>query len=324
MRVYVWLVVIALACLGLGLVVGRGELGDALSETILQLRALRTAVGFLVGASLAVAGVLVQGLFRNPLASPSVLGTTAGASLGGQIALLGGALLLDGAPRFVRPEMFLALGCVAGALLSLLVLLTIYRLHQDLIVILLAGFVLSSLFLSVGSFLTSLAQEWWELGRALVSFSLGDIGGVGKQQLLLIAPLALIGIVFGFSWGRPLDLLLSGEDEARALGLRLAPVRAWTIVWTSMLTAGAVAVGGNVGFVGLVVPHALRPFVGVRHRRLIPAAVLGGGAFVVLCDVVARVISPRSEVPLGIITGLVGAPVFLWLLIQNQKRGRGE
>lgn len=317
MRVTGLLVVVALASVALSLFIGRADF-DGLHGTIFQLRMARALVAFAVGGSLSVAGVLVQGLFQNPLASPSVLGTTAGASLGGQIALLLAALVLSGAPDFLHPDMFLSLGCVAGALLSLSLLLLIHEYRRDLLVLLLTGFVLSSLFLSLGSFLTSFAQEWWELGRALVSFSLGDIGGVGFRQLWLIAPLFVVGVSFAFFWGHALDLLTSGEDEARSLGLDLVAVRRWSIVWTSVLTAGAVAVGGNIGFVGLVVPHALRPFVGVHHRRLVPAAVLGGGAFVLLCDCVARVASPRGEVPLGVVTGLLGAPTFLWLLFRHR------
>jgi iron complex transport system permease protein len=311
-------VVVAFAFLA-SVFVGRIDLDAVSRSSILELRATRGLVAFAVGASLSVAGVLVQGLFQNPLASPSVLGTTAGASLGGEIALLSAALLLGQAPSLVHPEMFLSLGCIVGATLSLFCLLLVQRRQRDLMVILLAGFALSSLFLSIGSFLTSIAQEWWELGRALVSFSLGDIGGVGKRQLWLITPLALVGVGFAYFWGHALDLLASGEDEARSLGLPHLELRNWTIVWASVLTAGAVSVGGNIGFVGLVVPHALRPFVGVTHRRLIPACVLGGGAFVLLCDLLARVASPRGEIPLGVVTGLVGAPVFLWLLVREQR-----
>jgi iron complex transport system permease protein len=322
-RVVFLLALLVLVAFAGSLFLGRVELAAASQRAILELRAVRALVAFCVGGSLAVAGVLVQGLFRNPLASPSVLGTTAGASLGGQVALLLGALVLVRLPAGLQPEMFLALGAVVGALLSLGCLLLVHRYHRDMIVILLAGFALSSLFLSVGSFLTSVAQEWWELGRALVSFSLGDIGGVGLRQLWLIAPLFLVGSGFAWWWGYALDLLSSGEDEARSLGLDLQAVRRWTIVWTGALTAGAVAVGGNIGFVGLVVPHALRPFVGVRHRRLVPAAVLAGGAFVLVCDAIARVASPQGEIPLGVVTGLIGAPLFLWLLIRARPWSQG-
>lgn len=318
MRLLLVLVASVLLASSASLFLGRSELVGLAPASILELRATRALVAFAVGASLSVAGVLVQGLFQNPLASPSVLGTTAGASLGGEVALLLSALVLGRTPAWIQPEMFLSLGCVLGAGLSLVCVLLVQRRQRDLMVILLAGFALSSLFLSVGSFLTSVAQEWWELGRALVSFSLGDIGGVGQRQLWLITPLLIVGTAFAWFWGHALDLLASGEDEARSLGLEHVSLRNWTIVWASVLTAGAVAVGGNIGFVGLVVPHALRPFAGARNRKLIPACILGGGAFVQFCDLAARVASPRGELPLGIVTGLVGAPVFLWLLVREQ------
>ena len=172
----------------------------------------------------------------------------------------------------------------------------------------------------MGSFVTSLAQESWEVGRAVIAFALGTVSGTGLRQAAMIAPITVIGTVAAFMWARPLDLLLSGEEEARVLGLDVARTRRWCIIWTALLTAGAVSVGGNVGFVGLVVPHALRHFVGVSHRILVPAAALGGGVFLLACDVLTRVIPSRTEVPLGVITGLFGAPLFLWLLLAIAQR----
>jgi iron complex transport system permease protein len=154
----------------------------------------------------------------------------------------------------------------------------------------------------------------------MVSFTLGDLGGSGQRQVLLALPLVVIGCVAAWFWGRPLDLMLSGEDEARTLGVDVRSVRLWTITWTAVLTAASVSVAGNIAFVGLVVPHALRPFVGVGHRRLIPAAALGGGCFVVACDVFSRSIPGQADLPLGVVTGLVGAPAFLFLLMRTQRR----
>jgi iron complex transport system permease protein len=305
----------------LGLALGHGTLSDpTLRGTFLELRAFRIAVAFLAGGALAVGGVLVQGLFRNPLASPSVIGTTAGASLGGQLALvLLGLGLQHRAPAWLEPEMVLPAGCLIGALAALGVLLLITRFTGDLLVVLLAGFLLSSLFLSVSSFITTLAQGSWDLGRAVVAFTLGGVGGSGLRQVLLVAPLTLIGSFLAWTWGKPLDLLTAGEEEAQTLGVDVRLVRRWVILWIAILTAGSVAVGGNVGFVGLIVPHALRPFVGVNHGRLVPAALLAGGTFLVLCDVLARVVPGRGEIPLGVITGFIGAPVFLFLLIKLRK-----
>jgi iron complex transport system permease protein len=314
------LVVATLVAVGLGLIVGPGDLHDPdVRSTLLELRASRIVVAFLVGSSLSVAGVLVQGLFRNPLASPSILGTTAGASLGGQLALLGTTFVLGSRFSSIEPELVLPLGCLLGALGALGILLLAVRKEAELVTLLLVGFLLSSLFLSVGAFLTSLAQESWELGRAVIAFTLGSVSGAGVRQILLVAPLAVGGVVAAWSWGRSLDLMLSGEEEATSLGLDAGTTRRWAIIWAAVLTGAAVAAGGNVGFVGLIVPHVMRRFVGVRHRPLVLAVAWAGGVFVVACDTLSRAIPGQSEVPLGVITGLVGAPLFLTLLIRSRR-----
>jgi ABC-type Fe3+-siderophore transport system permease subunit len=318
------------AVLGLGALVvacvstlvGHGSLGnDALAGVFLRLRAGRLAAAFLTGSALSIAGVLVQGLFKNPLASPSIIGTTAGANLGGQIALLLGHWLFGATlSPWLAPDLLLPVGCVLGALASLLLLLALVRTHDDLVVLLLTGFLLSSLFISIGAFVTSLARERWELSRAMLSFALGDISGTGPRQIVMAAPLVAIGAAFAWSWSRPLDLMLSGEEEARSLGADVPLVRRWVVVWSAVLSAAAVALGGNVGFVGLVVPHALRPFVGTGHQALLPACALAGGTFVVACDIACRLVPGQSELPLGVVTGLIGAPTFLWLLMRQRAR----
>lgn len=320
-KVMLVLVAGAFVSVGLGLSVGSASLSDdSLRDTILRLRASRVVVAFLVGSSLAVGGVVVQGLFNNPLASPSILGTTAGASFGGQLSLLFAQVLFSHEfPAWLDPEMFVPVGCFAGALVALLFLLLAARYYHDNVVLLLTGFLLSALFLSLGSFLTSLAQQTWELGRAVISFALGSLGGSGPRQVAVALPLACFGIGAAFLWARPLDLMLTGEAEARTLGVEVDQVRRWCIAWTGVLTAGAVAVGGNIGFVGLIVPHALRAWVGPGHRTLVPLSAVLGGAFVVLCDTLARGLPARSEVPLGVVTGVIGAPVFLLLLLRSRR-----
>jgi iron complex transport system permease protein len=314
-RLYPLLILLLIVAGALAVLVGSGDLSDPeLRDTFLKLRGYRLAAAFLAGAALAVGGVVVQGLFRNPLASPSVLGTTAGASFGGQVALLAYGVAGVGT-NLVVPEMIVPIGCFLGALAALAVLLLFLRITEDLLALLLTGFVLSALFLSLSAFVTSIAQETWELGRAVVSFSLGSVSGTGPRQLAFALPLVMTALLASWFWGRSLDLLLSGEEEAQAMGANVGAVRWWSAIWVSVLVAGAVSVGGNVGFVGLVVPHMLRPFTGTKHQRLIPAAALAGGTFLVSCDIIARVIPSRSEIPLGVVTGLIGAPLFLLLLI---------
>lgn len=307
---------------GASLLLGQGQLSDAgLRGTLLTLRASRLGAAFLVGAALGVAGLVTQGLFRNPLADASVLGTSAGATLGGNAAVLGLELLSRShAIRGVPPDVVAPIGCLLGALVALSVLLALLRRTGDVLSVVLTGFLLSSLFMSLGSLVTSLAQDRWELGRAIVAFALGSLTGTGALDVAIAAPLVLVGIGAAWFWARPLDLLLSGDEEAASLGVDVGQVRRYCVLWTAVLTAAAVSLGGNVAFVGLLVPHALRPLLGVDHRRLVPATALAGAVFVGACDVLARSIPGRSEVPLGVVTGLLGAPTFLMLLARNQRQ----
>lgn len=315
-RLYALLLGMFVLTIAASLLLGRTSLDAVgLRSTLLTLRALRLSAALVSGAALAVGGVLVQGLFRNPLASPDILGTTAGAALGGRGALL---LATFGTAGFAQSELFMPMGCIVGGLLALLVLMAVARNQNDLFVLLLTGFLLSSLFISLGGFVSSLAQERWELARAMMAFTLGDVSGVGPRPILMALPLVTSGICAAWFWGRSLDAMLSGPEEAASLGVEVESLRRWVVVWTAVITGAAVAVAGTVGFVGLVVPHALRPFAGVKHRTLVPACALGGGTFVAACDVLCRVLPTRSEVPLGVVTGLIGAPVFLLLLVRSR------
>jgi iron complex transport system permease protein len=318
---YVALLVAAAGVGAVALLVGQGSLSDPqIQSRLLELRGTRMAAAALAGAALAVGGVVVQGLFRNPLVSPSLLGTTGGAMLGGQAAILAfGAVPALHTLPWVGPHMVLPFGCLLGAQGALLLLLLFVKRRSDNLSLLLTGFILSSLFLSIGGFVTSVAQDSWDVARAVVAFTLGGVGGVSRRQILLAAPLVLVGAGAAWTWASRLDLLLSGEEEAAALGVDVRQTRRWLTVWVAVLSGAAVSIGGNVIFVGLNVPHALRPFVGVHHRRLIPAAALGGAVFVVACDIVARVAPTTSEIPLGVVTGIIGAPLFLSLLARSRQ-----
>ena len=172
------------------------------------------------------------------------------------------------------PLVLLPLGCLLGAVLGLLLLLAIARRHGDLVLLLLTGFILSSLFLGIGNFLMSLSQEKWELGRAMVAFVLGGLSGTSFAQVAIALPLVLAGVVAAFLWGRALDVLLSGEEEAAALGVDVRAARRWSVLWSATLTGAAVSLGGNIGFVALIVPHGLRSL----HRQRAPAARARRGA----------------------------------------------
>jgi iron complex transport system permease protein len=321
-RKLVVIAVVALAlAIGASLTVGVGDLSDPqLRSAFLAIRGSRLGASLLLGAALSTAGVLIQGLFRNPLADPGLIGTTAGAVLGGKLALVGLEIAFGaGAFSGLAPELWVSIGSVVGAGLALLCLLTLMRRSSSVLVLLLVGFSLSSLFASMGGVLTTIAERSWELGRALSGFAMGSVAGASSRHLLLTVGPISIGFIAAYRLAPSLDVLLYGEEEASALGLDVPFVRRWACIWVAVLTGAAVALGGFVGFVGLIVPHALRPFLGAEHPRLLPYAAVFGAIFVALADVCCRLMPGGSEIPLGVITGLVGAPVFLRLLIQSQR-----
>ena len=312
----------------MGAVTGSGQIvvaaGGAGDRGLGGAGAARVAVAFLCGGALALSGAVVQTLFRNPLATPELLGASSGATLGAHIALIGSVFWLGGGGgSAILPEMLIPVGAVLGAVLSLCALLLVLSWREDPLLLLLTGYALSSLFLGASTFLTSVTQEAWEINRAFAALAQGDVSAAGPRQVGLVLLMALGGA--GPLWlsADTLDVLSAGDQEARTLGVDVTQTRIWIVLWVAMLVAGAVAVGGGVGFVGLIVPHALRPWVGQRHRQLLPSVFVAGGACVVLCDVLCRIVPLRQGIPLGIFTHLIGAPIFLRMLI-SQLRTREQ
>ena len=301
--------------------IGQSSWSEELRSTFYQLRVWRALVAFGLGACLAMAGVIIQAIFQNPLASPSIVGTNSGAALGGQLFILAWhAGLASPLASVVAPEFVTPIGSFLGAWAALSLLLVLIGKRSDALVAILVGFLLSSVFASLGAFVISRAQESWQLGRALLSFSMGSIAGAGPRQAALVGLATVVGLLGAMTWHRHLDMMLTGDSEAQSLGIRVEHVRRWGIIWTSVLCAAAVAVGGNIAFVGLITPHILRPLVGETTRHLLPASALAGGVFVIICDTAARHVASHGETPLGVITGLIGAPVFLVLLLRMQRR----
>ena len=305
---------------GLSLIVGVGSVSDATwGSTILQLRGMRVIAACLVGCGLAIAGVVMQGLFRNPLADPGVIGTSAGAVFGGMLTVLVSYFL--GASLPIPPVVLLPLGCVFGGMLSLWLVLGVAKRAPDNLSVLLAGVVMGMLFASLGTALNAWAQRDFELARSLMAFSFGSIDAKGFEHLLLATPLVLGGLWAALRWGPSLDVLLSGEEEAASLGVDLKRSRRWLIIWASLPVAGAVAIGGSIPFVGLVVPHILRGLVGPLHRGLLPCAAVAGAIFTLACDIIVRSLPTQGEIPVGVISGLIGAPLFLYLMVPDPAGG---
>jgi iron complex transport system permease protein len=289
------------------------EINQAQQAIIWQLRAPRVVVAALVGASLAVAGTLMQGLFRNPLASPDVVGTSAGGALGAVVAIASGAAM--------RSVLALPLFSFVGSLVALLAvyLIATRRGRTPIATLLLAGVALSALFSAANSFLISVTWVRWEVAQEITFWLMGGLDNRHWMHCLILLPCAAAGLGVALGYGRELDLLLLGEETALALGVEVERTRRILLVNAALLTGAAVAVSGVVGFVGLISPHLARLLIGPSHRRLLPASVFTGAIFLLAADLVARTIIRPEEVRLGIVTAGLGAPFFLLLLLRHQR-----
>ncbi len=313
-----------LLCLAIttNMLVGPSSDDTTVQSILFDLRLQRTLAAALAGAALASAGVLIQGLFRNVLASPSVIGVTAGAMLGGQTILLAGLFCaggwLGGPQLGLSTELLVPLGCVGGGLLTLFALLSIAG-RVGTITILLVGVMLTALLGALGALATSLALSGWELARTMLAFTLGGVDATGSKEVQMAAPLIVCALVAGWVWSRNLDIMVVGEEEAAALGCDIKRTRFWCVVYAALLCAGAVSLAGGLSFVGLVIPHILRLVVGSKHRPLFFQSALGGAAFVVACDVACRSIPTDTTLPLGVLTALFGAPFLIVLLVRQHR-----
>ena len=298
-------------------VVGSLGLGQAVDDTtktiVLQLRLPRIILAVIVGAGLASAGTVFQGLFRNPMADPYIIGVSAGAALGATVAIVSG---LTFAVAGVSAVTLLAFAGALG------VTLLVYRLawaHGDVAVehLLLAGVAVGAF---LGAIISALQLFGGESLQQVIFWLMGGFSGRTWEHALLAAPYVVAGYLVARLLARDLNLLVMGDETARSLGVPVARSRGLLIVAGSLMAAAAVAVSGLIGFVGLVVPHLMRLLTGPDHRRLIPAAALAGGFTLLLADTLARSIAVPAEIPVGIVTAALGAPFFLYLLRRHRKR----
>ena len=273
----------------------------------------RAIAGALVGASLAAAGVVLQAMLRNPLATPFTLGVSAGASLGAILVItLGLPLSLLGVPAVPIASFFGALGAVA----IVYFLATMRRQGLSTIVLLLAGVTLNSLFSAIILFVQYLADPSQTLQA--VRWVMGDLD-VGDYRPILsaIPPMGFAFIAFA-RLPRALNLLTLGPDSAAARGVDVLRTQRVAFLSASLATGAAVAVGGPIGFIGIIIPHLVRLLVGADHRLVLPASAFLGAAFLVVCDVAARTLLSPMELPVGVITAMLGGPFFLWLLVRSR------
>lgn len=282
---------------------------------VFTLRLPRVVAAALVGGALAVAGVVFQGLLQNPLADPYIIGTSGGAALGATIAL-----------SLPVQALWFGFGLVpvlafAGAMLAVLLVYNIARVgaRAPVVTLLLAGFATSSMLAAVMSFLMLVSGATL---RRIILWTMGGLAVSGWSQVAIVAPLVLGAMLVAGLFARDLNAFLLGEEEAAYLGVNVERRKLTLLLLGSLLTGAAVSLSGLVGFVGLVIPHVARLVLGPDHRLLLPASALVGAAFLVLADLLARSLLAPTEIPVGIVTALIGAPFFIYLLRRSKREYR--
>lgn len=280
---------------------------------LLSVRLPRIILAGIVGCGLAVVGASFQGLFRNPLADPHILGVSSGAALGATIAILSGISFWIGSLGFI------AICAFAGAVITVFIVYSISGIggKNHLTTMLLTGTAISTMLSAVISLLMTLNRDklenvyMWTLG----SFSSADWGKIRFTGILVAAGAAVI-----LMFSNDLNVMLTGEDSAKSLGVQILKVKRIIILVSSLLVGACVAVSGIIGFVGLLIPHCTRLITGPDHKKLLPCCCFSGAIFLMICDTIARCVIEPSELPVGVITALFGAPYFIFLLYYNQKK----
>lgn len=277
-----------------------------------NLNAPRVAMGCLVGAALGVSGAVMQGLFRNPMASPYTLGLSSGASFGAALAIV---LALPLIPLNYAMILF-------AFIFGLMTMLTVYSISRvggrvPTETLLLSGIAIGALFAALVSLLTYLAEDQIE---GIVFWSMGNLDQSMWNNVFIVAPIVLIGILISSLYSRDLNAIMIGDSHAMDLGVNVGRSRLILLIAVSMATSASVAFVGTIGFVGLVIPHIIRILIGPDNRALIPMSAMGGAAYLVFCDYISKTILSVGSLPVGIITSLIGAPYFIYLL----RRRRSE
>jgi len=287
-----------------------GDIQSTIDTVLFNIRLPRIVAAGFVGAALAAAGAAYQSLFRNPLVSPDILGVSTGAGFGAVVGILLGF-----------PVAMIQFLGFAGGLATVAIVVTLARALRssgDVLVLVLAGIVVGALAGAAISLVKVLADPYDQL-PAITFWLLGSLSGIKAHDVAATVPVVLIGLAPLILLRWRIGVLSLGDDEARALGVEVGRLRAIVIAAATLVTASVVAISGVIGWVGLMVPHMARLLIGPRFDRLLPAAILLGAAFMIGVDTLARS-AARIEIPLGVLTAIIGGPVFVWLLAHNRRR----
>ncbi|HBU12923.1 MAG TPA: iron ABC transporter [Clostridiales bacterium] len=293
-----------------------GTASVATQNIFLNIRLPRAIGAFAVGAALAVSGCALQGVFKNPMADPFVLGISSGASLGATIAMV----FFSGMTLF-GTGMITAMS-FACALLAMFLVHSIARVRGKVSTfsLLLSGFAVSALLTAVVYLLMILNRDKME---QVILWNMGSLSSISFTKLSVALPILAVCSALLMLHARPLNIMLNGEEVSESLGVNTQKTTRNLLILTALLSATAVAMSGIIGFVGLMIPHLLRLIVGPDHKKLMPLSLVLGGVFLLACDIVARVARPGQELPVGVITALVGVPFFIFLLRGGRRGGGG-
>jgi iron complex transport system permease protein len=281
-------------------------------EILVNLRLPRCLAGALTGGSLAVCGAVMQAVVRNPMADPYLMGVSSGATLGATLCIL----IFGGSTGLLGLSGSAFVGAMAS---SALILLISFRTQANALLMILIGLAINALCSSIGSLLVFLSYDA-NLLRNLVFWLMGSLAPTNWDKLHLLLWINIPGVVFFCLQSRNLNLIMFGDDEAGSLGLSPGNFRSLCLAITALMTASSVAFFGMIGFIGIIIPHIFRFIFGGNHIYLLPLSFLGGASFLVLVDLLARSIH-LSEIPLGVITGIIGSPFFIWILIRKWRTG---
>ena len=294
---------------------GIGESTAAPTEQaiIQSIRLPRIFLAFFVGAALGISGGIMQGLFRNSMADPGIIGVSSGGATGAVFAIASGASTVS--------TLFLPLFAFVGSAISMTIVFLIASVggRFSMATLLLGGIAVSS-FLGAVTTATIILTDDLNVQRQIIFWIAGGVDTARWESVRIAAPIIGVGALITVFVARDLNLLLVSEDEARSLGVRVTLVRNTLLISASLITGAAVAFSGIIAFVGLVVPHVVRLAVGADHRVLLPLSALGGGLFLLVADTAARVILSPAELRVGILTAMIGAPFFVYLLVRNRSR----
>ncbi|KIR03758.1 Vitamin B12 ABC transporter, permease component BtuC [Lachnospiraceae bacterium TWA4] len=291
---------------------------ESIENIIWTIRFPRVLMAFFVGAGLAISGILMQAMTKNSLADPYVLGISSGASCGAVAVIMYGFFSFAG--RF-----HIAFGAAIGAVIAIVIAMKISSVGGKITSsqLVLAGIAVSTLFTAITNFMIYYVNTGGDKVKTAMYWMMGSLNGADWSAIKYLTLISVICLIAIFFFTDSLDVLMLGDDAATTLGVNLRRIKLSIIILCTILTGAIVSVSGVIGFVGLIIPHISRSLIGPKHGRLIPAAILIGGIFAILCDLLSRVVVSPEELPIGVLTALFGAPFFLFLIRQGKSKFGG-